>query len=79
MNRILSVIVLFVTIIALLLAVYSAQQILDIRMELKMIQEETKVKQLLRRHGLADRFSVVFIKQDGSEWFERNGRLCKFK
>jgi len=38
---------------------------------------EPDVKRLILKHGLYD--SVVFIKWDNTEWFMRDGKLCRFR
>lgn len=41
-------------------------------------EERIEIRKKLKKHGPDKRVSVVYISYRGEEWFERNGKRCKF-
>ncbi len=41
--------------------------------------EKVRYDRLLMKHGLAGRFSVIEVRDNGKLWFEREGEKCKFQ
>lgn len=76
----------WLTIIAVLIAgcyiiVPAAYKIYRIEKALKMQpteEERIEIKKKLKKHGLDRQISVIYISHDGKEWFERDGKRCKF-
>lgn len=41
-------------------------------------EERIEIRKKLKKHGLDKHVPVVYISYRGEEWFERNGKRCKF-
>lgn len=47
----------------------------------RTLEQEEKVEytKLLKKHGLLWEVSVIILKEDGSKWFKRQGKMIKFQ
>ena len=47
----------------------------------RTLEQKEKIEhaKLLKKHGLLWEVSVILVKEDGTKWFERKGKMIKFQ